>query len=1515
MKVHPIVSFFGFTALLYHVQCGTEKNLPTNLLCSDNSCINSITTGKLIKDIFLASDKPVPKNTIVDIIAKSADGDNSMVKVKLNGEFFYIDSSFVHEKEPFNPQKLLLVKNGDKPINPSTPGFSNEFKNIIDSKHDLQNDLGKSKLSDYVDEKVKNLNSDSLRDIPQQNRMEDVNSEYSDKVKIESDGKRNEHSSYDSVQLSKTSQQLPNAPNPEKIPHGQLSPNKNMNRVIEDKSAYLIDHKKSVRKAAQKIDSYGVDEGIKFEEDDDAEDDESYDDASQEDIPHSISSTSIKQDTTESTFKTYSKSDDASSTIEKSRSSDVKKMSSLNSEHRNFTETDFDDQNLFNQNDNQQNSSESQSDFQSTRDMINKNAQEHRSIVDERWVVKDKPQRNTENTKSQKPLAPSLSNTAASSSISSPPIAVSRGGDIQPEKAPSSTVEKPESLAANPSVVGVGEEVVPGGHNVPPVGVSHGGDIQPEKAPSSTVEKPESLAANPSVVGVGEEVVPGGHNVPPVGVSHGGDIQPEKAPSSTVEKPESLAANPSVVGVGEEVVPGGHNVPPVGVSHGGDIQPEKAPSSTVEKPESLAANPSVVGVGEEVVPGGHNVPPVGVSHGGDIQSEKAPSSTVEKPESLAANPSVVGVGEEVIPGGHNVPPVGVSHGGGIQSEKAPSSTVEKPESLAANPSVVGVGEEVVPGGHNVPPVGVSHGGGIQSEKAPSNTVEMVQPSSRNLRVEVDSVVEFDAKLLATHAVSAADGESDDKYSDNLTRRSHLVIGNNLSIDFERGTVFPDSTNSSDPVFIQQVTKSQPLFESHIFPVHIGLVQCIYWAANASIVEGDHDSVKSPLSRLLIHGIMYLFTTANLCLRYFPQNIVSSLNHLLLATFSIPINFVIAWIILITHLVFIWNLGRCINFLFSKYISSQKFTSPSLVEYLKLEEYSIQLASQLSDVEESNSHLSKWANSLSNKLQNLQEEYASKVSEITLSADDSRESFIRVQSELNHLKDAHNLLERNLRSKLNDKEEVIRGLNAEVNHLKQVNSENEENWKNKFSEVEESNRKSIEELKDEQEQLYSQANVYYNRMKTMQSEVDKILESRKLSEEKLIAKEAEFQSLLTTFNTLKGLEVIFDQESSLKHQIDVTEECEVNITDNLSQTSCVSEDIVDLGKSNTVSESGVSDSNDEVANKTEKSRLREQLSFFLDVGRLHAQIRLKDEQIRTEEAKAKNEYNLRIEIESKLEEIERENSILKANHTQLEQERNTAQTKLDILSGYFKERELELQRDLGKHVVVGSESSEALMHIRKRNQELEAEVKVLREQMSALRRELAETERTSRRQISELDKRSHENWLAARASDHQIQELREENASLRQKLIESENSVLRSSMLLFPEKPGSSEKLMNVFPRPIIPPGFLKNANLRDTNSQSRQSLTSLSSQRSAVEGNPFPFIPPPPPPPPGIMPFPGGMKGDRRPPPPLLPGFPSVQVPFPPGFLPPPPFPPVIKSNTDQNKQNNSPSSVSGSLK
>ncbi|CAH8526677.1 unnamed protein product [Schistosoma mattheei] len=546
----------------------------------------------------------------------------------------------------------------------------------------------------------------------------------------------------------------------------------------------------------------------------------------------------------------------------------------------------------------------------------------------------------------------------------------------------------------------------------------------------------------------------------------------------------------------------------------------------------------------------------------------------------------------------------------------------------------------------------------------------------------------------------------------LHDRKQGVITSDLVGVQDIGIIYSSDVNSSTLSSVsRKMSEDQIIFDHHSVPVRLGLIQCIYWAANASFDKTYSKTVRSPFSRFLVNGFRYFFAAANVSLQYLPENIISNLDNFLLETFSLSVNFIIAWMIFIFHLIFMWNLSKGVHFLLSKYIFSEKYTSPSLVEYLKLEEYSIQLASQLSDTEESNSHLSKWANSLSSSLQNLQEEYTSKLSEMTLSMDDSRESFIRAQSELNHLKNTHNSLEQNLRLKLTDKEEVIHELNSEINRLKQLHSENDDKWKKSLLDLEESNRKSIEELKEEQEQLYSQANLYYNRMKTMQSEVDKILESRKASEEKLLIKEAEFQSLLATFNTLKGLEVIFEQESSSKQETNDMEEREVTTTDNLSNVSRTLEDDVEISdKSSIISESALCDLNEVDEKITEKSRLQKNLSLLLDVGRLHAQIRLKDEQIKAEESKAKNEHDLRVEVESKMEEIERENSALKANLIHIEQERNAYQTKLDILSCYFKERELELQRDLGKHVVVGSESSEALMHSRKRNQELEGKLK-------------------------------------------------------------------------------------------------------------------------------------------------------------------------------------------------------------
>ncbi|CAH8846502.1 unnamed protein product [Trichobilharzia szidati] len=1684
MKIYFITSLIGLSVLLCHAQTVNRKNLPTFLLCSDENCINSISTGQLIQDVSLGDRKVFTKNTPVDIIAKSADNDNSVIKVKVGNDYFYIDSSFVHEKQSSSDSRnLLKIENGDNNNNNNNNReASTDHHTIVkDSKNGIKTNLKKTETQKF------NGREKVLQESHFEETDEDIESEHDnaednkyydddDNVVYINKKKRSSRPTSDSIVYDSEStlenqrfseghsedwDAYPTNSDSEDtdLHTGQV----NANEHREMKSDRIPVNNKQTNQRVKRGTAHRDNEQQKS-----SEANRQVDQASIHPAPTSVptgidvasgkpSPAVVKQEPSPSTPPSVVKkavdetvvhappapvpidsgTPGKPSPVDVARQeppppappSVVKKAVDETVVHAPPAPVPIDSGTP---------GKPSPVDVARqeppppTPPSVVKKAVDETVVhappapvpIDSGTPGKPSPV-DVARQEPSPPTPPSVVKKAVDETVvPAPPASVPIDSGTPGKPSPVDVARQEPPPPTPPSVVkkAVDETVVP----APPASVPIDSGTAGKPSPVDVARQEPSPSTPPSVVkkAVDETVVP----APPAPVPIDSGTPGKPSPVDVARQEPSPPASPSVVNKGVDQT-GGHP-PPTSVPTGIDVasgkpspveavkqEPPPPTPPAVVKQESppptapSAANKGVDQISIDVASGKPSpvdvarqeppppTPPSVVKKAVDETVVHAPPAPAPIDNSTPGKPSPADVVKQEVP-----PPIPsnivdkgvdetVGHAPPVPSDsdvsRKPTANVVKEEPSPSIPSGVVVNEGFDQTSSHTPQPSDPTDNGTPGKPSPADVVKEEPLPSIPSNV-VDKGVDQTGIDIASGKPSPVDVvkqeaspsiPSSETVKEIVDQTANDVVSSNVSMDnvildptisissyhHENITLpdhsslskheIPDSETPSENNILPQNNDTivshelnlepatqhhtvdlskfacpamcQEFYESYDFPVHMGLVQCLYFAANASLFEAHKAaSFKSPLSRLLINGIVYFFKTANLSLQYFPENMVTSINHLLLTTCSISLDFLIAWMIFAIHLIFIWNIGKGMNYLFYRYISPQKYKSTSSSDYIKLEEYSIQLASQLSDMEESNAHLSKWANSLQRKLQSLQEEYTSKLSAMTLSVDDSHESFIRVQSELNRLKDAHAILERNSRSKLQDKEEAIRELHSEIDHLKQLNAENEESWKRKLSKIEENSQKSIEELKDEQEKLYSQANIYYNRMKTMQSEVDKIIESRKLTEEKLIAKEAEFQSLLSTFNTLKSLEVILSEQetSCLKHETDRTEENEVSMTDNLSHTSGISEDAVvgDLdNKSRTLSQSDISSLNDEVDSqhhqhqRTEKSKLHEHLSFLLDIGRLHAQIRLKDEQIKSEEFKAKNEHELRIEVESKLEEIEKENSTLRTSQTQLEQERNALQTKLDILSEYFKERELELQRDLGKHVVVGSESSEALVNSRKRNQELEAEGRVLREQISALRRELAETERTSRRQKSELDKRCHENWLAARASEHQVQELREENSTLRQKLIESENSNLRSSMRAFSEKPGSFEKIMNVFPRPLLPSGFMKNAS-GNTNSLSRQSLTSLSSQRSAVaEANPFPFMPPPPPPPPpGIMPFPGGLKGDARPPPPppghMLPGFP---VPFPPGFLPPPPFPPVTKSNIDQHKQQSSPSSVSGSLK
>ncbi|KAK4471482.1 hypothetical protein MN116_004907 [Schistosoma mekongi] len=1525
MKIYVLFLLVGFSTLLCYTEAVIKQYPPVNLLCLDHSCLKIIMTGKLIKDVDIGNKVTLKENTFVDIIAISADVDNSIVKIKIDGKYLYIDSSFVDVREPINPRDLLKVKN----IDVSKGVDEMDIDKFALTSHRTHDQVNKHETTGVTDsheieqdeenEEDEHEDESYYKDLSVEAKDVNVNVELNKNVTMssEEDVSIPEVQPSPSTESARVEEESPGAESvtqPSPLSGVPVNVNVKLNKSVtmsseEDVSIPEVQPSPSTEPARVEEKSPGAESVTQ---------------------PSPLSGVPVNVNVKLNKSVTMSSEEDVSiPEVQPSPSTESARVEEKSPEAESVTQPS-----------------------PSSGVPVNVNVKLNKSVTmsseEDVSIPEVQPSPSTEPARVEE-KSPGAESVTQPSPLSGVPVNVnvklnksvtmSSEEDVSiPEVQPSPSTESARVEEKSPEAESVTQ---PSPSSGVPVNVNVKLNKSVTMSSEEDVSIPEvqpSPSTEPARV---EEKSPGAESVtqpsPLSGVPVNVNVKLNKSVTMSSEEDVSIPEvkpSPSTESARvEEKSPGAESVtqpsPSSGVPVNVNVKLNKSVTMSSEEDVSIPEvqpSPSTESARvEEKSPEAESVtqpsPLSGVPVNVNVKLNKSVTMSSEEDVSIPEvqpSPSTESARvEEKSPEAESVtqpsPSSGVPVNVNVKLNKSVTMSSEEDVSIpevqsspSTEPARV---EEKSPGAESVtqpsPPSVVPVSVDVESVKKVSNISVKnlsdlrILPSSPSVSPsEFSEVIQMESSK--SYSRMSVPGDNQKTISDDL-----------INVETIGGIPTLDTNNSICPTVSLHLFEKH-LFDSNRFPAHIGLMQCIYWAANVSFDETYFETVKSPLSRLLVYGLLYFSSAASFSLQYFPQNITSYLDKFLLRTFSLSLNFIIAWAIFVFHLLFVRYVSKGVRFFLHKYVSSEKYASLSLVDYFKLEEYSIQLASQLSDMEESNSHLSKWANSLSCNLQKLQEEYASKVSEMTLSVDESRESFMRVQSELNHLKIAHNLLEQNSRSKLTDKEEVIHELNSEISHLKQVNTENDDKWRKHLLDQEENNRKSMEILKKEHDKLYSQANNYYNRMKTMQLEVDKSSETRKVFEEKLLAKEAEFQSLLATFNTLKGLETILEQESSLKQKTNPTEEIETTTSNNLSSVSCIIDDVNASDRSSISLEGVLSDLNEGDDKTTKICKLQENLSLLLDVGRLHAQIKLKDEQIKTEESKARNEHDIRVEVECKLEEIERENSSLKANLTRIEQEKNAAQTKLDILSDYFKERELELQRDLGKHVVVGSESSEALMHCRKRNQELEGEVRVLREHMAALRRELAETERTNRRQISELDKRSHENWLAARSSDHQIHDLREENSSLRQKLMELENSALRSSMRSFPENVISSsrDKLINIFPRPILPTSSTKIAGLRDIHSQSRNSLTNLASQRSVVEANTFPFLLPPPPPPPGMIRFPGGIQGDvMSPPSALLPRCPPVQMGFHPGFLPPPSLPPTLQPS-DQNRENSSPLSI-----
>ncbi|XP_046912075.2 uncharacterized protein LOC124493063 [Dermatophagoides farinae] len=341
---------------------------------------------------------------------------------------------------------------------------------------------------------------------------------------------------------------------------------------------------------------------------------------------------------------------------------------------------------------------------------------------------------------------------------------------------------------------------------------------------------------------------------------------------------------------------------------------------------------------------------------------------------------------------------------------------------------------------------------------------------------------------------------------------------------------------------------------------------------------------------------------------------------------------------------------------------------------------------------------------------------------------------------------------NLNDQLVTLNEEIEKLNETIKELEQqftiVQSEN--------TNLKESQHKLNEEIKDMKDELLSceeKVKNFENECKSLEKQLKTANEKVDSFLQELEIKNSEIISMQTLLNKLN--------KNMTKNKEHDRQRRSTDLNGDLTIGSVNGDDGVDQNVVNN--------------NTNEQTSGGEDAICLQDVVQLQlrlTQMEVEKEQLRQKfEALQKQMKDINDEIESTRE----INQQLKQNAENALQEKFKAVTELEVLSKYYKEKELEYAKDIGVHKVKQEQQSEDVESLSSKLAVTEEENTILKDRLKSIKKELEETERRYKTQLNQLEKHSHENWIAARAAERKFEETKAEASALRQTLSQSVKS--------------------------------------------------------------------------------------------------------------------------------------------
>ncbi|XP_029163127.1 transport and Golgi organization protein 1 isoform X2 [Nylanderia fulva] len=113
----------------------------------------------------------------------------------------------------------------------------------------------------------------------------------------------------------------------------------------------------------------------------------------------------------------------------------------------------------------------------------------------------------------------------------------------------------------------------------------------------------------------------------------------------------------------------------------------------------------------------------------------------------------------------------------------------------------------------------------------------------------------------------------------------------------------------------------------------------------------------------------------------------------------------------------------------------------------------------------------------------------------------------------------------------------------------------------------------------------------------------------------------------------------------------------------------------------------------------------------------------------------------------------------------EKEKKEAETRLEVLSRFFKEKEIERQKEEAMWLQKQGEVVSTVERIHT----MQNEIQNYKQQIEILKREIVDQEREYKTQISALETKAHEQWVAARQNERRLEESKAEAGQLRNRL--------------------------------------------------------------------------------------------------------------------------------------------------